>query len=120
MYQPTMNYREACQNPEEQKAFEAGAMEEAQKLLAVRLGADGFETVEDARRYLRGHNNLELMIHAGRLAEIASEDYDRAIDPDIDPDKSFKCLAECYLGQQMAEIIHDVVGATSEHLALAC
>lgn len=120
MYQPTMNYHEARQNPEEQKAFEAGAMEEAQKLLAIQLGADGFETVEDARRYLRGHNNLELMIRAGRLAEIASKEYDRAIDPNADPDKSFKCLANCYLGQQMADIIHDVVGATSGHLALAC
>lgn len=120
MYQPTMNYHEACQNPEEQKAFEAGAMEEAQKLLAVRLGADGFETVEDARRYLQGCNNLELMVQAGQLAEAASEDYDRAIDPSADPDKSFKRLAGCYLRQQMAEIIHDIVGATSEHLALAC
>lgn len=120
MYQPTMNYHEACQNPEEQKAFEEAAMQEAQNLFDKRLSLDGFETVDGAKQYLRGRSNIELMVHAAQLSNLASEDYDSAIDPHADPEKSFKFLAICYTHQQLAEVIHDIVGATSEHLALAC
>ena len=120
MYQPAMNYHEACQNPEEQKAFEAGAMEKSQVLLAKRLSMDGFETIRAAKQYLQGRNNLESMVLVGRFAKAAAEDYDRAIDPNVEPDKSLEFLTLCYLNQQLADIIHDVVGATSEHLALAC
>jgi hypothetical protein len=117
MYRPTQNYCQASLNPEEREAFRQAAKLQAQEEFNDYLVDNGFGSKEHMKEWLRQCLDVAELYED---AFDASEEYDRAIDPNIEPDKSFKCLADCYLCQQMADIIHDVVGATSEHLALAC
>lgn len=95
MFTPTKNLFELRHRPDERKAFEDAAHDEAQETFLKGLKDEGHKTVEDYKDYLRSFSDADLFHDVVELREERDQEDDWANNPDITPEQSFRRLVAC-------------------------
>lgn len=95
-YVPTKNLFELRHSPDERKAFEDAAHEEAKKAFLRSLKDDGYETVKEYKDYLRGFSDADLLHDVFGYREERDQEDDWANNPDITPEQSFRRTVSCW------------------------
>lgn len=113
MYQPTMNYHEACQNPESRRAFEEAAMHEAKARLKRKAELDGFKSEAEEKAWLLREGNL--VGHLKWLTEAAADNYTQAQNPHIQALTSFEFLVVHYTLEERKRLLDEIIAEIAEN-----
>lgn len=114
MYQPTMNYHEARQNPESRKAFEEAAMHEAKARLKKADARNGFNSEAEVKAYLRNSEEADLVERSYWATEASTDCFIQASEPNISPEDSFELLVASHTQSEIARVLDETVSAMIE------
>jgi len=109
MFTPTKNMFELRHRPDELKAFEDAAHDEAKESFLKGLKDEGYKTVEDYKDYLRSFSDGDLLHDVVGLREERDQEDDWANHPDISPEQSFRRLVACWEHIIDIDIHNDVI-----------
>jgi hypothetical protein len=104
MNRPDRNYKAVQQNPDEWRAFEDAAFEEAQARLKRARELNGFKSEAEEIAYLRNSEEADLAERSYWATEAATDNLIQAGDPDISPETSFEFLVSAFMQEEIARV----------------
>lgn len=112
MYRPDRNYKAVQQNPDEWRAFEDAAFEEAQARLKRKAELDGFKSEAEEKAWLLREGDL--VGHLKWMTEAAADNYAQAQNPHIQPSTSFEFLVTAYMLEERKRLLDEIVAEIAE------
>lgn len=108
-YVPTKNLADVWHYPDERRAFEDAAWQQAKIDFVIELKDDGYNSVEEYKTYLKEFSDADLSHDIIGLQEERDNQQVLAGHPDITPERSFNRLVESYIKSLYIEAHDDVL-----------